>query len=157
AEFKDLQRSCAFLEIFWFPFQKYMWVYMMDRTTAPRDPSTWWTRLKQGVNTTIENVAAQRLIPWIARHAPQLTPVLNSLATRIAFHEGLSVQIASDAFHFQRAYAKCWEMEYAVHADDAADVWRQGVALVEHYAASTLYPVNLALHGRFTGPSTAWL
>src|SRR5205823_3353876 len=32
AEFADLQASCAFLEMFWFPFQNDMWVYMMDRT-----------------------------------------------------------------------------------------------------------------------------
>jgi L-gulonolactone oxidase len=157
AEFDDLQASCGFLEMFWFPFQKNMWVYMMDRTTAPRDRKTWWTRLKRNVNTGVQNVASQRLIPWLARHAPQLTPVLNTIASRLAFHEGLTVQTASDAFHFQRAYAKCWEMEYAVPAADAARVWRDGIALVEHYAASALHPVNLALHGRFTGASSAWI
>jgi L-gulono-1,4-lactone dehydrogenase len=157
AEFEDLQASCGFLEMFWFPFQKNMWVYMMDRTMAPLDPSSWWTRLKRNVNTAIQNVASQRLIPWIAAHAPHLTPILNSLASRMAFHEGLSVQTASHAFHFQRAYAKCWEMEYAVPSTDAARVWREGVALVEHYAASGLYPVNLALHGRFTSASSGWI
>jgi L-gulono-1,4-lactone dehydrogenase len=156
-EFDDLQASCGFLEMFWFPFQKSMWVYMMDRTTAPQDPSSWWTRAKRNLSTTIEKVASERLIPWIARHAPGLTPVLNSIASRMAFHEGLSVQTASRAFHFQRAYAKCWEMEYAVRASDAARVWRDGIALVEHYARIGLYPVNLALHGRFTGASGAWI
>jgi FAD/FMN-containing dehydrogenase len=157
AEFKDLQASCRFLEMFWFPFQKNMWVYMMDRTMAPRDPSSWWTRLQRNANTAIQNVASQRLIPWLARHAPHLTPVLNWVASRMAFHEGLSVQTASHAFHFQRAYAKCWEMEYAVPSADAARAWREGVALVEHYAASGLYPVNLALHGRFTSASSGWI
>ena len=48
-------------------------------------------------------------------------------------------------------------MEYAVPAVHAARVWREGVALVEHYAASALYPVNLALHGRFTSASSGWI
>ncbi len=157
AEFDDLQASCAYLEMFWFPFQQNMCVYMMDRTTAPRDPNTWWTRLERNFNTTIQKVASQRLIPWMARHAPRLTPVLNSLATRLGFHEGVTVLPASKAFHFQRAYAKCWEMEYAVPAEDAAQTWRDGIALVEHYAKSKLYPVNFALHGRFTGASGAWI
>jgi L-gulono-1,4-lactone dehydrogenase len=156
-EFDDLQASCGFLEMFWFPFQESMWVYMMDRTNAPRDPTSTWTRLKIDLDTTIQKVASQRLIPWIARHAPRLTPVLNSIASGMAFHEGLSVKPASDAFHFQRAYAKCWEMEYAVPASQATEVWREGIALVEHYARSELYPINLALHGRFTGASAAWI
>jgi len=157
AEFEDLQASCDFLEMFWFPFQDDMWVYIMNRTQAPRDPSTWWSRLRTRVNTAIQDVASQRLIPWIARHAPRLTPVLNSLASRMAFQAGLSVKPASKAFHFQRAYAKCWEMEYAVPSAEAARVWRAGIELVEHYAKSGLYPVNLALHGRFTGASKGWI
>ena len=157
AEFDDLQKSCAFLEMFWFPFQDHMWIWMMDPTEAPRDRGTWLTPIERQLNTAFENLAARQLIPWVARHVPALTPVLNTVASRLAFHEGLSVQLASDAFHFQRAYAKCWEMEYAVPAEDAARAWRDGVALVNHYAASGLYPVNLALHGRFTGRSNAWI
>ncbi|HLY38010.1 MAG TPA: D-arabinono-1,4-lactone oxidase, partial [Candidatus Binatia bacterium] len=156
-EFEDLQASCAFLEMFWFPFQDHMWIYMMDPTQAPRDPDTWLTRRERDLNTAIENLAARTLIPWISRHAPALTPVLNTVASRMGFHEQLSIQPASEAFHFQRAYAKCWEMEYTVPAEYASQVWREGVALVNHYAASGLYPVNLALHGRFTGRSTAWI
>ncbi len=156
-EFEDLQNSCGFLEMFWFPFQPNMWVYMMDHAKAPRDPSTWWSRLRTRINTSIQSVASQRLIPTIARYAPRLTPVLNSLASRMAFHAGSSVRTASKAFHFQRAYAKCWEMEYAVPSSAAATVWRDGIDLVNRYAASGLYPMNLALHGRFTGASGSWI
>jgi L-gulono-1,4-lactone dehydrogenase len=157
AEFADLQASCDFLEMFWFPFQPNMWVYMMNRTEAPCDPDTLWTRFKRGLDTRIQTIASQHTIPWLAQHAPQLTPVLNSLASRLAFREGFSVQNATSAFHFQRAYASCWEMEYAVPADATERIWREGIELVEHYASSFLYPVNFALHGRFTGASSAWM
>jgi FAD/FMN-containing dehydrogenase len=156
-EFEDLQQCCGFLEMFWFPFQRNMWVYMMNDAKAPRDQSSWWSRFKTRVNTAIQSVASQRLIPTIARHAPRLTPVLNSLASRMAFHAGYSVRTASKAFHFQRAYAKCWEMEYAVPKEKAARVWRDGIDLVDHYAATGCYPMNLALHGRFTGASKSWI
>jgi L-gulono-1,4-lactone dehydrogenase len=156
-QFEDLQESCDFLEMFWFPFQRDMWVYMMNRTTARRDPSSWWSRLARNINTGIQRVASQRFIPWIASHAPRLTPTLNSVASRMAFHAGFSIEPASKAFHFQRAYAKCWEMEYGVPSTDAARAWREGIELVEHYARSELYPVNLTLHGRFTGPSNCWI
>jgi FAD/FMN-containing dehydrogenase len=157
AEFADLQASCEFLEMFWFPFQQNMWVYLMNLTGAPCDPNGLWTRFKRAVDTRIQSVASQRVIPWLARHAPQLTPVLNSLASRLAFREGFSVQTATNAFHFQHTYAKCWEMEYAVPAAAAERIWRDGIELVEHYAASALHPVNFALHGRFTGASSAWM
>lgn len=155
-EFEDLQRSCGFLELFWFPFQKNMWLYMMDRTTTPADPNTWWRRLKTDFTTTVEN-SASKLVPWIASHAPRLTPALNSVASRLAFDEGLSIRPAADAFHFQHSYPKCWDLEYAVPASAAARAWGDAVALVEHYADAALYPVNLAVHGRFTAPSSAWI
>jgi hypothetical protein len=102
AEFADLRASCDFLEMFWFPFQENMWVYLMKRTDALCDPKSLWTSVRRAVDTCMQNAASQRLIPWLARHAPQFTPVLNSLASRLAFREGLSVQTATDAFHFQR-------------------------------------------------------
>jgi L-gulonolactone oxidase len=156
-ELDDLQRSCQFLELFWFPFQENMWVYMMGCAVTRPDPPSWWRSLRSEVATTVQDVASKRLIPWIAKHMPRLTPTLNSVASRMAFSEGLAIQDASDAFHFQRAYAHCWDLEYGVPASEASRAWGEAVALVEHYASSRLYPVNLAVHGRFTGPSDAWL
>ena len=156
-EFDDLQDSYDFLEMFWFPFSMTMAVYMMDRTGAPPDAASWWRRLETRATALIQGYSAQKMIPWIARHAPQATPILNAAATKVGFRPGFNVQLASAAFHFQHAYAKCWEMEYAVPSESASEVWKHGMDLVNHYAKAGLYPINLTLHGRFTGPSKGWL
>jgi L-gulonolactone oxidase len=75
----------------------------------------------------------------------------------MAFHAGVTVKTASDAFHFQNTYAKCWDLSYSMPAGDAAEGWGRAIELVEHYAKSRLYPVNLAVHGRFTAASDAWI
>jgi hypothetical protein len=64
---------------------------------------------------------------------------------------------ASEAFHFQKAYVKSWDVDYAVAARDGAQAWREAISLVEEYARADLYPLNLAVHSRFTGGSKAWL
>lgn len=156
-EFEDLQKSCDFLEILWFPLQPKMWLYLMDLTDSLPDRKRWWTRLRSGLDTRFERLAAGRLIPWVARHAPRLTPRLNSLASGWANEVNASVQTASDAFHFQRAYPKNWDLCYAVPAGAAVHAWRDAIRLVEDYARADRYPVNLALHCRFTGRSDAWL
>ena len=100
-EFDDLQASCDYLEMFWFPFSKTMAVYIMDRTTSAPDPSTWWTRLKSDLNTQFQDISAQKLLPWIARHAPQATPILNSFASKLGDGECWSTLVCRCGNHFR--------------------------------------------------------
>lgn len=157
ANFDDLIASTDYLELFWFPFADTMWVFCMNRTESWPDPNTWWTRLSQNVTTTFENVMGGRLVPWIARHMPNLTPTLSRLANWGSNSESVTVQTASDAFHFQKAYPKNWDMEYAFKREDTARVWRDMHDLVMQYAKAGLYPINLALHGRFSTAGAGWL
>ncbi len=156
-EFEDLRRSCDFLEIFWFPKQSKMWLYLMHRTPSRADPETWRTKLGTAWDTALENFAAGWLIPKIARYAPRFTPVLNRVASQLANKVEISVLPASDAFHHQKAYPRNWDLSYALPAASAARAWSEAIALVDQYARSRLYPVNLALHCRFTGASGAWI
>jgi FAD/FMN-containing dehydrogenase len=156
-EFEDLRKSCEFLEIFWFPQQKKMWLYLMHRTRTRPDPETWRTRLYSAWDTAVEGFAANWLIPKVARRLPRYTPVLNRVASRLSNKAAIRVRSASDAFHHQKVYPRNWDLSYAVPATSAARAWSEGIALVDYYARSRLYPVNLALHCRFTGASGAWI
>jgi L-gulonolactone oxidase len=156
-EFADLQRSYEFLEIFWFPLQSQMWLYLMERTPSPPDRKTCRTKLRRRVDTWLEETAGGRVLPWLASHMPRATPLVNRLASRLASEVAQSVQTASDAFHFQQAYPKNWDMSYAVPAESAARAWSEAIGLVNEYARAHLYPVNLAFHCRFTAGSRAWL
>jgi len=156
-EFQDLIESYEFVEILWFPQQSHMWLYLMDRTHSRADPPRFWSSLRRRLDAAVENTAANRLIPWVASHAPRLTPFLNRTASALSNQVKASVQTASDAFHFQRVYPKNWDCCYVVPAEHATRAWSEAIALVNEYARSEQYPVNLALHCRFTGRSDAWL
>lgn len=156
-ELQDLRASCDFLEIFWFPLQSKMWLYVMNRASSWPDPATRWGRLRTRVDTWWENTVAGSWIPRVARHAPRFTPWLNRAASRLANQVGVSVREASDAFHHQKAYPRNWDVCYAVPVDHAARAWSEAIALVDQYARAELYPINLAFHCRFTAGSGAWI
>lgn len=155
--FEDLRHSAEFIELFWFPFQDKMWVYLMNKTPDPPDAMTLSRRLKSWFSPFFENTVAGIALPWIAKYMPQLTPLVAWSANRMSNSEGVTVDIASKIFHFQKAYPKCWDLSYAFPAEQAGLAWQEGIDLVNRYREAGLYPVNLALHGRFTGSSKAWI
>jgi len=157
AEFEDLRASNDFLEIFWWPFQDTMSVYCMNKTQAFPDKVSWLTRLYRRISERLQKAAVSHWLPWIAGHMPNLTPIMSTISQKIGATEGVRIQTASDAFHFQKVYPKCWDMSYAFPVDEAAHAWQTGIDLVNHYRDAGLYPVNLALHGRFTAGSEGWL
>ena len=153
--FEDLQASAQHLELFWFPFQPKMWVYIMNETTDLPDPVTLRSRLSTAFVTFFENNVGGKMLPWIAKHMPQLTPLVSYVAGHVANREGVKVQTASRMFHFQKSYPKCWDLSYSFPHDDADVAWREGISLINQYREAGLFPVNLPLHGRFTGSSSA--
>jgi hypothetical protein len=156
-EFDDLIDSYEFPEMMYFPLQSHVWVYLMDRTKSFPDKRSWWMNLRDDFNAGIERFFGSRVVPWLARNAPQLTPKLNALSSRAANQVEASVDPASRAFHFQRAYPKCYVMSYGVPRKHIGRAWKEAMALIDEFARAKLYPVNLALHCRFTKESDAWL
>lgn len=156
-EFDDLRASYEFLEIFWFPLQSKMWLYLMNRTDSRADEKSDWVRLMRRINTAVQEFMAGGVLPLLAKYAHQLTPFVNRLASRLANKAEASVETASDAFHHQKAYARALDVSYSLRAEDAAEAWRRAIELVDEYARADRYPVNFALHCRITGASEAWL
>jgi FAD/FMN-containing dehydrogenase len=156
-EFDDLVTSCEYPEILWFPFSRKAWLYLMDRSNSPPDPRWGWTRLVDRVSRVVERTAGNHLLPWAAGSAPRLTPLLLRFASELVHEASASVQPASDAFHFLKYYPKNLDLCYAVPVEHAREAWRRVIALIEEYTRAELYPVNLAVHCRFTAGSAAWL
>jgi len=156
-EFEDLLATYEFVEIFWVPLQDRMWLYLMNTTTSPADARPWWKRIARRFNVLLKTWFASAFIPWLASHAHRATPILNRIASRVMLSEGASVERASDAFHHQKAYAYAWDLSYALPASDASAAWRAAIDLVHEFARARRYPVNFAMHCRFTGKSEAWL
>ena len=156
-EFQDLITSYDFIEIFWYPLQNEMWLYLMYKTKSPLDRPSLLARARLKIGEFIQRAAGEAILPYIARDAPALTPVLSRAASALSQEMHESVMLASQAFHFQHTYVKNWDMSYAVDALDGTRAWEYAINLVDEYGRAGLYPVNLAVHGRFVGPSNAWL
>ena len=156
-EFDDLIRSYDFVEVFWYPLQDHMWLFLMHRSDSRPDRTTWVARKLAGLHDTLELVTGEKVLPRIVQYAPGLTPALTWAASSLGREVLQNVQPASQAFHFQRTYVKNWDLAYAVPVQDGARAWREAINLVDEYARANLYPLNLAVHCRFTGKSQAWL
>ena len=149
SEFDDLQKSCDFLEILWFPSQDEMWLYMMDRTNDDPDEVCKLRRLWSRVAAFAKEKGGNLVLPALARRWPSCTP---RLIAWINTFKGatLRVQEASDAFHFLKGYPRAWSMSYAVPAEHSKEAWQRVMHLVERYQEKGSYPVNLTVHCRFT-------
>jgi FAD/FMN-containing dehydrogenase len=156
-EFEDLINSYDFIEIFWYPLQDDMWLYLMYKTGSRPDRPTLFERARWKIRDLIEQAAGEVVLPYIAKNRPGLTPVLSWAASAVSQEMHESVMLASQAFHFQHAYVKNWDMSYAVDVRDGVRAWKDAINLIREYAKADLYPVNLAVHGRFIGKSYAWL
>jgi FAD/FMN-containing dehydrogenase len=156
-ELDDLVGSYEFIEVFWYPLQDHVWLFLMHRAKPPQDKPTLIGRTTSKLRDTFEERIGEHLLPLVARRAPGFTPVLSWVADSLSREVHQRVVPASDAFHFQRGYVKCFDIDYAVPAKDGARAWRDAIDLVHEYALAHLYPLNLAIHCRFTGGSRAWL
>jgi FAD/FMN-containing dehydrogenase len=156
-EFDDLVPSYEYPEMLWFPFSRKMWLYLMDRSKSPPDRRWGWTRLVDRFDRFMERWAGNHLLPWVARRVPRLTPFLLRAASALVHEASASVQLASDAFHFMKSYPKNLDLCYAVPVEYAKEAWHRVIVLLEEWTRAELYPVNLAVHCRFTGGSQAWL
>jgi hypothetical protein len=134
-----------------------MWLYLMYRTGSRPDRLGLFERARWKIRDVIEQASGEVVLPWLARNAPALTPALSWAASALSQETHESVMLASQAFHFQHAYVKNLDMSYAVDARDGVRAWKDAINLVRAYARADLYPVNLALNGRFIGKSNAWL
>ena len=157
--FDDLahRRSCDFLEIFHSPLQETMWVYLMNKTDSHPDPVTFMDEVGTQLKTLASDAMVTYLLPWLSNNTPELVPHFYPIANASFSTPGVSVATASEAFHFEKAYPKAWDMSYAFDRKDAERAWRAGIELIEDYAAAGQYPINLVMHCRFTKASDAWI
>jgi L-gulonolactone oxidase len=152
----DLLATYEFVELYWFPFTDYFWIKVMSRTDERVPKDRWRDRLADGFNYAL-TMAGGHLMPLLARNAPELTPLVEKLEPRLAMTPGTRIETASEAFHYQRAYPRCWDMSYAVPLADSARAWRATMKLIEDFGREGKYPVNMVVHSRFIGASRGWL
>ena len=149
------------MELYWFPFNRDMWMRTIDRTDEPRTfhGHGFWFKAQNFLQNGWLVLFSKLVIALRARaHA-------GAAARR---HEHAPVPHARPRSAgvpplppLDRDDARCGCMEVGFKADpDGANVrraWEATERLVDEYARRGLYPLNLTLNMRFTGSSGALL
>jgi hypothetical protein len=148
------------VELYWFPFQRDVWMRTIDRTDAPRTyrGHGFWFKTQN----FIQNAWLVIFSKLVNRFAPALTPVLLRIGINmLPFRTRVLDLPESHHYHHWIEMMPCGCLEVGFKADpDGANVrhaWDVTERLVEAYARRGLYPLNLTLNMRFIGSSGALL
>jgi len=148
------------VELYWFPFNRDIWMRTIDRTLAPCTPHGhgFWFRaqnfLQNGSLTLLQKLAM--------RVAPGTTPALLRVGmSMLPFRTRVLNLPESHHYHHWIEMMPCGCMEVGFKADpDLANVrraWEVTQRLVDAYERRGLYPLNISLNMRFIGSSGALL
>jgi FAD/FMN-containing dehydrogenase len=160
AGIEDLVRSHESVELYWFAFNKDVWLRTLDRTGAPRTQATHGVAFS--ALNFLQNFWLVATARFFERFARSLTPALHKLNFRFLTFEERVLELP-DAQHYRRwiEMVRCGCVEVGFKTDgDLANVrqaWDAAERLVEAYGRRGLYPMNLTMNVRFIGPSGALL
>jgi hypothetical protein len=159
-QLEELIRAHDSVELYWFPFNRDMWIRTVDRTDAPRTfhGHGFWFKTQNFLQNAWL-VVFSRLVTSLF---PSLTPALLRLGMRLLpFRTRVLDLPESHHYHHWIEMMRCGCLEVGFKADpDGANVrlaWEATERLVEEYASRGLYPLNLTLNVRFIGSSGALL
>jgi len=160
AQLAELVRDHDSVELYWFPFNRDVWVRTIDRTDLPRtfQGHGFWFKTQN----FLQNGWLVIFATLVLRFAPRLTPALLHVGMRmLPFRTRVLNLPESHHYHHWIELMPCGCMEVGFKADpDNANVlaaWDATVRLVKEYERRGLYPLNLSLNVRFIGSSTALL
>ena len=148
------------VELYWFPFNRDVWVRTIDRTDAPRTSHGhgFWFRTQN----FLQNVAAVVFFNVVTRLLPAITPALLRVAMyMLPFRTRVLDLPESHHYHHWIEMMPCGCLEVGFKADaDYANVrraWETTQRVVDAYAKRGLYPLNISLNVRFIGSSDTLL
>jgi FAD binding domain/D-arabinono-1,4-lactone oxidase len=148
------------VELYWFPFNRDMWMRTVDRTDAPRTfhGHGFWFKAQN----FLQNGWLVVFSKLVMRFAPGLTPALLRVGFRmLPFRSRVLDLPESHHYHHWIEMTRCGCMEVGfkadAHATNVRRAWEATARLVEAYASRGLYPLNLTLNVRFIGSSGALL
>lgn len=160
ARLPDLIAAHDSVELYWFPFNRDMWMRTVDRTDAPRTfhGHGFWFKAQN----FLQNGWLVIFSKLVMRFAPSLTPLLLKLGIRMLPYRTRILDLPeSHHYHhwIEMMPAGCLEVGFKVDPDIAnvRRAWETTERLVQEYAQRGLYPLNLTLNVRFIGSSNALL
>jgi hypothetical protein len=156
AKLPELVRLHDSVELYWFPFNRDMWLRTIDRTDAPRtfQGHGFWFKTQN----FLQNAWLVVFSKLVMALAPGLTPALLRFGFRmLPFRTRVLNLPESHHYHHWIEMMPCGCLEVGFKADpDYANIrraWETTERIVEQYASRGLYPLNLTLNVRFIGSS----
>jgi hypothetical protein len=156
----ELIQAHQSVELYWFPFNRDLWMRTIDPTDAPRtaEGHGFWFKTQN----FLQNAWAVVFFKLVMRFAPSLTPALLHVGFRmLPFHT--RVLNLPESHHYRHWIemmpAGCLEVGFKADPDCAnvRRAWEVTERLVDEYASRGLYPLNISLNVRFIGSSGALL
>jgi len=148
------------VELYWFPFNRDVWIRTINRTDAPRtsEGHGFWFRAQN----FLQNGWLVLFQKFVMSFAPGFTPALLRVGMHmLPFRTRVLNLPESHHYHHWIEMMPCGCLEVGFKADpDGANVrraWEATGRLVDAYACRGLYPLNLSLNMRFIGSSGALL
>ncbi|HEX4515115.1 MAG TPA: FAD-binding protein [Polyangiaceae bacterium] len=148
------------VELYWFPFNRDVWMRTIDRTDAPRTSAShgFWFRTLN----FLQNASAIVFFDFVTKLVPTLTPALLRVGMRmLPFRTRVLNLPESHHYHhwIEMMPAGCLEVGFKADADYAnvRRAWATTERVVDDYAKRGLYPLNISLNVRFIGSSRTLL
>ncbi len=148
------------VELYWFPFNRDVWMRTIDRTGEPRTLRGHGFLFRAA--NFLQNAAAIVFFNVVTRLVPAITPALLRVGMyMLPFRTRILDLPESHHYHHWIEMMPCGCLEVGFKADaDYANVrraWATTQRVVDDYAKRGLYPLNLSLNVRFIGSSGALL
>jgi uncharacterized membrane protein YGL010W len=156
----DLIREHDSVELYWFPFNRDLWMRTVDRTDEPRtfQGHGFWFKTQN----FLQNVWIILSSKVVTRIAPALTPALLRFSMKmLPFRTRILDLPESHHYHhwIELMPAGCLEVGFKIDPNIAnvRRAWEATERLVDEYAKRGLYPLNLTFNVRFIGASSTLL
>ena len=160
ARIGELVRKHDAVEIYWFAFNKELWLRTVDRVESLPGPAAngfWFETLN-----FVQNSWLRATMLFVQATARRLTPLVLRLGFRFLTFRSQTLELA-ESQHYRRwiELVRCGCVEVGFKMDPDGDNVRKAFETVERlvasYAERGLYPMNLTLNIRFIGTSQALL
>jgi hypothetical protein len=155
-----LIRANDSVELYWFPFNRDVWMRTINRTDAQRsfNGHGFWFKTQN----FLQNAWLVVFSKLVMNFAPRLTPALLRVGMHmLPFRTRVLNLPESHHYHHWIEMMPCGCLEVGFKADsDGANVrraWGVTGRLVDEYARRDLYPLNLSVNMRFIGSSSSLL
>jgi D-arabinono-1,4-lactone oxidase/FAD binding domain len=156
AQIAELAPRHEALDIYYWPYQKYVTLRAWDRTDAPSVAATrktWRRRFEHGAFALFHSAEQ-----WVMRTWPTTTPAIAAFNYQWLPHHNRVTDVV-EAIHWRDAIemlrVSCIEFAFKLDPEFETfqQAWQDAIDVIDAFAAQGRYPFNMTLNARFISSS----